>query len=63
MRRSFRLLEQEGGPTGLDDAVDDLGDLEIGVDLGGDADELTLFLEEGDPRTQVGRRARHDASV
>ena len=63
MRGALRVLEQERRPAGLDDAVDDLGDLEVGVDLGGDADELALLLEEGDPFAQVGRRARHARSV
>ena len=63
VRGAFRVLEQERGAAGLDDAVDDLRDLEVGVDLGGDADELAFLLEEGDPCAQVGRRARHAASV
>ena len=54
---AFRVLEQERRPAGLDDAVDDLRDLEVRVDLGGDADELALLLEEGDPLAQVGDRA------
>ena len=61
--RALRVLEQQRRPAGLDDAVDDLGDLEVGVDLGRDADELALLLEEGDPFAQVGGRARHAASV
>jgi hypothetical protein len=36
--------------------VDDLRDLEVGVDLGGDANELTLALEQRDPLAEVGRR-------
>ena len=63
VRGALRVLEQEGRPAGLDDAIRDLGDLEVGVDLGGDADELALLLEEGDPLAQVGHRARHVASV
>ena len=58
---ALRVLEQERRPAGLDDAVDDLGDLEVGVDLGRDADELALLLEEGDPLAQVGGGARHAA--
>ena len=50
---ALRVLEQERRPAGLDDAVDDLRDLEVGVDLGGDADELAFLLEEGDPFAQV----------
>ena len=37
MLRALRVLEQKRGPAGLDDAIDDLGDLEVGVDLGRDA--------------------------
>ena len=58
-RRALDLLEQERRPARLDDAVGDLGDLEIGVDLGRDADELTLALEERDPLAQVGDRRGH----
>ena len=46
-------LEEERRAAGLDGAVDDLGHLEVRVDLGGDADELALALEEGDPLAQV----------
>ena len=49
-------LEQQRRPAGLDGAVDDLRHLEVRVDLGGDADELALALEQRDPRAQVGRR-------
>ena len=54
MSGSLRILEQKRRPAGLDDAIRDLGDLEIGVDLGGDADELPFLLEERDPFAQVG---------
>ena len=53
-------LEEERRPAGLHRPVDDLGDLEVRVDLGGDADELALALEQRDPRAQIGRR-RHRA--
>ena len=53
-----RPLEEERGPAGLDGAVDDLGHLEVRVDLGRDADELALALEQRDPLAQVGGR-RH----
>ena len=59
--RALRVLEQERRPAGLDDAVDDLGDLEVGVDLGRDADELALLLEERDPLAEVGGGARPSA--
>ena len=39
-------LEQERRPAALHRAVDDLGDLEVGVDLRGDADELAFVLEQ-----------------
>ena len=55
--RALDVLEEERRPAGLDDAVVDLGDLEVGIDLGGHANELTLALEERDPLPQVaGRR-------
>ena len=44
--RALRVLEEERRPAGLDGAVDDLRDLEVGIDLGGDAHELALALEE-----------------
>ena len=49
----LRVLEEQRGPAGLDDAVDDLGDLEVRVDLGGDAHELAFALEQRDPVAQV----------
>jgi hypothetical protein len=49
------MLEQQRRAAGLDDAVDDLRDLEIGIDLRADADELVLALEERDPVPQVFR--------
>ncbi len=56
--RPFRVLEQERRPARLDDAVDDLGDLEVGVDLGGDAPKLALALEERDPLAEISRRSQ-----
>jgi hypothetical protein len=53
MLRALRVLEQERRPARADGAVDDLGDLEVGIDLRGDANELALALEQGDPVTQV----------
>ena len=52
---AFRALEEQRRPARLDRPVDDLGDLEVRVDLGGDADEFALALEQLDPRAQVGR--------
>ena len=55
MLRALRALEQQRRPAGLDDPVDDLGDLEIGIDLGRDAYELALALEERDPRAEISQ--------
>ena len=60
--RALRLLEQERRPAGLDRAVDDLRDLEVGIDLGGDANELTLVLEQANPLAQVAGRG-HGVSL
>ena len=56
------VLEQQRGAAGLDDAVVDLRDLELGIDLGGDANELTLALEQRDPRAQVRGRSHRGQS-
>ena len=55
----LRVLEQQRRPAGLDDPVRDLGDLEVRIDLGGDANELTLALEERDPVAKIGRRSHN----
>ena len=60
--RALRALEQERRAAGLHRPVDDLGDLEVGVDLGRDANELTLVLEQANPLAQVGGRG-HQARV
>ena len=62
MLRALRVLEEKRRPAGLDDAVGDLGDLEVGVGLGRDAAQLALALEERDPLAEVSRRRRHGAS-
>jgi hypothetical protein len=54
--RALRPLEEECGPLRLDDAVDDLRDLEVGVDLRRDAYELALALEERDPVPEILQR-------
>src|SRR5207248_6302469 len=59
--RALRSLEEERRPAGLDRAVDDLGDLEIRVDLGGDSNQLTLALEHGNPLAKILHG--HGASV
>ena len=46
-------LEEQRRAPGLDRPVDDLGGLEIRVDLGVDLDELALPLQQGDPVAQV----------
>ena len=61
--RALRVLEQERRPAGLHRAVDDLRDLEVGIDLGGDANELALPLEQGDPLAQVGGRSHRGQST
>ena len=60
--RAARVLEQERRPAALHRPVDDLGDLEVGVDLGGDADELAFVLEQANPVAQVAGRG-HGVSV
>jgi hypothetical protein len=55
---ALRALEEKRGAAGLDDAVDDLGDLEVRIDLGGDARELALPLEERDPVPEIFRQRR-----
>ena len=53
------VLEQERRPFRLHGAVDDLGDLELGIDLDRDAPQLALALEERDPsrRSEAAPRA------
>ena len=58
MLRALRVLEEERRAAGLHDAVDDLRDLEVGIDLGRHADELALALEQGDPVPEIARE-RH----
>jgi hypothetical protein len=56
MARALRALEEQRGPAGLDDPVDDLRDLEVGIDLCRHARELALALEERDPVPEVLQR-------
>src|SRR5262245_58528202 len=58
MLRALRVLEQERGTARLHGAVDDLRDLEVGIDLRAHADELALALEEIDPFTEVADHRR-----
>src|SRR5206468_2545065 len=53
---SLRPLEEQRRSARLDGAVDDLGDLEVGIDLGRDADELALALEQRDPVAEILHR-------
>ena len=61
--RALRVLEEERRPARLDDAIRDLGDLEVGVDLGRDAPQLALALEERDPLAEVSRRCHGAVSL
>src|SRR5439155_2195467 len=58
MLGALNVLDQQRGPAGLGRAISDLGDLEVWIHLGGHANELSIALEQLDPRAQVGRR-RH----
>src|SRR3954471_19355494 len=58
---SLRPPKEQPGSARLDGAVDDLGDLEVGIDLGRDADELALALEQRDPVAEILHR--HVASL
>ena len=60
---ALRILEQERRPAGLHRAVDDLRDLEVGIDLGRDADELALALEQRDPVAEILRGAPRSLRV
>jgi hypothetical protein len=62
MARALDVLEQQCGAARLHDAVVDLRDLEVGVDLGVDADELALALEQRDPLAEVGGRGHRGQS-
>ncbi len=60
--RALRLFEQERRPAGLHDAIRDLRDLEVGIDLRCDPAELARALEERDPVAEISR-CRHGWSV
>ncbi len=61
---ALRVLEQQRGAAArLDQAVDDLGDLEVRVDLGGDAVQLALALEQRDPVAEVADRRHGELSL
>ena len=63
VRRPLRSLEQQRRPAGFDDAIDDLGDLEVGVGLGRDTPELALAFEKRDPIAEILRGRGHARSV
>jgi hypothetical protein len=63
MLGALGVLEEERRPARLDRAVSDLRDLEVRVDLGRDAYELTLAVEERDPVAEVSQRGWHGTSV
>jgi hypothetical protein len=56
------MLKQKRRPAGFHGPVGDLGDLQLGIDLGGDARQLALALEQGDPFAEIQWR-RHAASL
>ena len=61
MLGALRVLEEQRRPAArLHEAVDDLGDLEVRVDLGRDPVQLALALEQRDPVAEVFER-RHAA--
>jgi hypothetical protein len=53
---ALRVLEEKGRAAGLHGPVDDLGHLEIGVDLGVDLDQLAGTAKLVDPGAQVSGR-------
>ncbi len=53
MTRALGLLEQERRTARPNSSLDDLGHLEVRVDLGRDPNELALALEKRDPLAQV----------
>jgi hypothetical protein len=57
------VLEQERRAARLDRAIHDLGDLEVRIDLGRDALQLALALEQGDPGSEVSGRGHGAVSL
>ena len=51
----FGCSNSSAGPPLFTVPVDDLGHLEVGIDLRLDADELALALEEGDPVAKIAK--------
>ena len=58
----FGLSNSNAGPAGFDDAIDDLGDLEVGVGLGRDTPELARVREVIQSRRSFGAVATRDQS-
>src|SRR6267142_3059900 len=56
------MLEEQRRPARPHGAVDDLRDLEVGVDLRLHANELALALQERDPLAQVAGRHRDQST-
>jgi hypothetical protein len=61
MLGALEIVEEESRAAGLDRPVDDLGHLEIGVDLGLDLDQLAGSAKLVDPGAEVSRG--HDLSL
>ena len=55
VRRALHPAEEQRGAAALHRAVGDLGDLEVGIDLGVDLRELALAPEQVDPLAKVAR--------
>src|SRR5690606_35520115 len=52
-RGSLDVLEQQGGAAGLVDPVDDLADVQVGVDLDLDALEITIALKSPEQGAKI----------
>ena len=58
-RRAADVLEQQRRAAGAHDALDDLGDLEVRVDLGLDAAEVPAALQTREEVAQIGKAQPH----
>jgi hypothetical protein len=56
VRRALGVLEEQSRPACLDGAVDDLRDLEVGIDLSLGAGKLAFLLEQANPVPEISRR-------
>ena len=52
-REPLTLRKSSAGPSGLHHAIGDLGDLEVGIHLGVDLDELAFGAQQVEPLAQV----------